>query len=100
MLQFYIPEVLNVQQVIHWLNTSLNTRVLRSDIKLDKIVFSPLPILCTPQTKYSVLFIVFFLLQIEDEVDEINAKVFSELERKLQDWSQDYKPTIIYTTML
>lgn len=26
-----------------------------------------------------------FLLQIEDEVDEINAKVFSELERKLQD---------------
>lgn len=25
------------------------------------------------------------LLQIEDEVDEINAKVFSELERKLQD---------------
>lgn len=27
----------------------------------------------------------FSLLQVEDEVDEINAKVFSELERKLQD---------------
>lgn len=26
-----------------------------------------------------------FWAQVEDEVDEINAKVFSELERKLQE---------------
>lgn len=33
---------------------------------------------------YNILSIVFFA-QVEDEVDEINAKVFSELERKLQE---------------
>lgn len=27
----------------------------------------------------------FSFAQVEDEVDEINAKVFSELERKLQE---------------
>ena len=30
-------------------------------------------------------FLLSFIFQVEDEVDEVNAKVFSELERKLQD---------------
>lgn len=33
MLQFYVPEVLDVKQVIHWLNTSWE---FSSDIKFDK----------------------------------------------------------------
>lgn len=35
----------------------------------------------------NILSIVLFT-QVEDEVDEINAKVFTDLERKLQDWSK------------
>lgn len=33
---------------------------------------------------FQILSIAFFA-QVEDEVDEINTKVFSELERKLQE---------------
>lgn len=40
--------------------------------------FSSIP--CVLLTHFSVAFV-----QVEDEVDEVNMKVFSELERKLKD---------------
>lgn len=60
MMQFYIPEVDSVEQV----TCSISLFYLQLDCVLI------LSIICA---------------QVEDEVDEINAKVFTELEQKLSE---------------
>lgn len=72
MLQFYIPEVDKVEQV-----RDINPLVIHEN---SFCIFYL-------QCLWLLLFmIVYFILnKVEDEVDEVNMKVFTELEKKLQD---------------
>lgn len=72
MLQFYIPEVDKVEQV-----RDINPSVIHENIFC---IFN----YSDHDFHYSLLHVISFN-KVEDEVDEVNMKVFAEVEKKLQD---------------
>lgn len=78
MLQFYIPEVDTVEQVkdIDSISGPLRLHENFSDFNCSNCGWSD----------HISVWLFYLFNKVEDEVDEVNSKVFAELERKLQDW--------------